>query len=347
MNKLNYNVPIHFVLSGGASKGFVHIGAIKALEEMGIKPSSITGTSAGALFGAIYAMYGNYRDCINKIEQFMNSEIYRDFAEKYFTSEKDNKKNDFKENRKEEQKGSIYDFFKNKEKFKDRFSKVTSIVSEKFTNVIKGTKAILNLFDDEALIACEDIMKVYTEVFGSAKIEELKIPFAAIASDISSKSVYCFKSGSIVTAVAASTAIPFIFPSIRLDGKILYDGGIVSNLPVNESNEIFGKGIRVGIDVASPFEKLDENANFIEIIQQIVSTSIWSKQMSDRKLCDILFTPVEQKYNWFDFELKDELIETGYNYIIKRKDEINSKFIELAKNFNSKKSFFSFLKGQN
>ncbi|MFN3410579.1 MAG: patatin-like phospholipase family protein [Exilispira sp.] len=336
MQKIDKNIQIHFVLSGGAAKGFAHIGAIKALEEIGIKPSTITGTSAGALFGAVYAMYGNYKDCKNKIDQFMNSEVYKDFADKYFNIEIGSKKEDSKE--------SIFSFFRKKENFKDKFLKVSSALGEKFTNVLKNTKAIFNLFDDESLIACEDIQKVYSEIFGDKRIEDLKIPFVAISSDINSKSVYAFKSGPIVTAVAASTAIPFIFPSIRIEDKILYDGGIVSNLPANESLEIFGEGIRIGIDVTSPPEKLDDDANFIEIIQQIISTSIWSKQLADRKFCDIVITPLSEKINWFAFESKDELIKNGYEYVIKNKEIINSKIIEVSKNIASKKSLFSFFR---
>ena len=79
------NVPIHFVLSGGAAKGFYHIGMLKAFEQLDIKPASITGTSAGALFGSLWALYGTYDHVKEKIDSFMESDIYKEFSEQYFT----------------------------------------------------------------------------------------------------------------------------------------------------------------------------------------------------------------------------------------------------------------------
>jgi NTE family protein len=336
MQKLIKDVPIHFVLSGGAAKGFVHIGVLRAFEQIGIIPASITGTSAGALFGAIWAMTANYNECKKKIDQFMESEVYKNFTENYLLPDIGNKKNEEKE--------SIFSFFKKKEKFKNKFSKISSAVSEKFFSVIKGTKAFLNLFDDEALVAIEDINKIYEAIYLDTKIEELKIPFIAVASDIRTKSVYCFKQGKLSTAVAASTAIPFIFPSVRFDDMILYDGGLVANLPVNESIENFGNGIRIGVDVSSPPVPLDEDANFMEIIQQIISTSIWSKQITDRKICDILFAPVKDSIGWFDFYLKDQLIETGFKAVIERKDEVIQRLNEIINANLPKKGLLSIFK---
>ncbi len=339
MKKIRTKFPIHYVLSGGAAKGFIHIGAIKALEQIGIYPASITGTSAGALFGALYALYGNSEKTIEKINQFMNSLVYKNFKEKYFSIDIGNKKTDKSIN-----KESIYSFFKEKERFKDKFAKISTILSEKFSSFIKNTKVFFNLFDDEALIEAEDINNVYIEIFGNINIENLKIPFLAVSSDITYKTAYCFKKGDLVTAILASTSIPFIFPSVKIENKILYDGGIVSNLPARESIDNFGHGIRIGIDVTSPVQKLDEDANFIEIIQQIIGTSIYAKQLSDRRLCDIVFIPLDQPVGWFQFDLKDQLIELGYKYVIERNDEIVEKIEKISKNRQHKKGIFGFLK---
>ncbi|KYC44965.1 MAG: hypothetical protein APG10_01273 [Candidatus Methanofastidiosum methylothiophilum] len=335
MTKTIRKIPIHFVLSGGAAKGFVHIGVLKAFEELGITPASITGTSAGALFGGLYSIYGNFAETKKKIDEFMSSEAYTEFTDNYLLPDIGTKK--------DEEKETIFDFFKKKEKFKSKLSKVSSSISEKFFSVIKGTKAFLNLFDDEALVASEDINKIYDAIYSDINIEDLKIPFIAVASEIRSKSVYCFKKGKISLAVAASTAIPLIFPSVRFDDMILYDGGIVSNLPVNESIENFGDGIRIGVDVSSPPVPLDEDANFFEIIQQIISTSIWSKQISDRKLCDLLFIPLKETIGWFSFDLKDKLIDIGYKAIMERKDEINQRINEIIKLKSSKNWFFKMI----
>ncbi|MCX8058412.1 MAG: patatin-like phospholipase family protein [Spirochaetes bacterium] len=331
MKSLNIKMPINFVLSGGAAKGFIHIGVLKAFEEIGILPSSITGTSAGALFGALFAIYGNFKQCNEKIDFFLNSKIYKEFKEKYLSTDLFNKKEKNNEN--------IITFFKKKEKFKTKFSKITNFITEKITSVIKDTKSIFNLFDDSALIEPDDINKVYEEIFNDYTLEKLKIPFIAVSTDINSKSTFCFKKGNLAQAIKASTAIPFIFPPVKIEDKILYDGGISSNLPVNESKDNFQEGIYIGVDLASKPLPLDEDASFLELFQQIISTSIYSKQISDGKLCDIYLAPIQEPIGLFNFELKDELINKGFNYIISQKENIIQKLRNIYSIKKRKKIF--------
>ncbi len=99
----------------------------------------------------------------------------------------------------------------------------------------------------------------------------------------------------------------------------------------------------MGIDLSCPVEKLDDDANFIEIIQQIIGTSIRSKQISDREICDLVFTPVNIPIGWFKFDMKDELIELGYKHVIERKEEILNKIRKIIKIKTDKKNIFGLL----
>jgi NTE family protein len=320
---------INFVLTGGAAKGFIHLGMLKAFEELEIKPASITGTSAGALFGALYAIFGSYEKTKQYIDSFMESESYKRFSDKYFLPEILEKKDEKEDEKKIIKKDKIFnkDFF-NKEFFKKNyFNDLFYKFSEKISSAIKGTKAIFNLFeDDRSFIKEEDIKSVYNEIYKDIKIEDLQIPFAAVATDLANKKSYIFKNGLCSIAIQASTSIPFIFPPVKLNNSILYDGGIISNLPVDESKETFNKGFCIGLDVTSKPQPLEDlNLDLIEILQLIISLSIYAKQESDRKKCDLLVAPVKENIPWFSFHLKDELIEYGYKSIISMKDYILKK----------------------
>jgi NTE family protein len=347
------NLPIHFVLSGGAAKGFYHIGMLKAFEQLDIKPASITGTSAGALFGGLWALYGTYNTVKEKIDSFMESDIYKEFSEEYFTLDILNGPADTGDDLKRLDKNfSDTNRLKNsnsatilskREKIASKFDKFKNILSLKLGNTLKGTKAIFNLFEEDAIVEYEDIENVFKGIYGNATFSDCMIPFAAISTNLKSKSIFIFQQGDIATAVQASTAVPFVLPAVKKDGMILYDGGIISNLPSNESKELFPSGLRVGLEVSSPADdKFDENANLFKIFQQIINTAIYAKQTIDRKICDLFFNPTREEIPMFAFHLKDSLIQQGYQYIIEQKDSIISRLETLAKNNSPKFGIFRF-----
>ena len=69
-----YSPKIVYVLSGGAATGFCHLGMIESLEKRGIRPDLVIGTSAGALFGALYSHFGNVEDVFGQIELVLASD---------------------------------------------------------------------------------------------------------------------------------------------------------------------------------------------------------------------------------------------------------------------------------
>lgn len=347
------NVPIHFVLSGGAAKGFYHIGMLKAFEQLDIKPASITGTSAGALFGSLWALYGTYDHVKEKIDSFMESDIYKEFSEQYFTLDILNGPADTGDNLNRLDKNfssshrlknsNSANILSKREKISRKFDKFKNSLSLKLGNTLKGTKAIFNLFEEDALVEFEDITNVFKGIYGNATFSDCRIPFVAISTNLKSKSVFIFQEGDIATAVQASTAVPFVLPAVKKDGMILYDGGIISNLPSNESKELFPSGLRVGLEVSSPADdNFDENANLFKIFQQIINTAIYAKQTVDRKNCDLFFNPTKEEIPMFAFHLKDSLIQQGYQYIIEQKESIIPRLESLVKNATPRLGIFRF-----
>jgi predicted acylesterase/phospholipase RssA len=77
-----YSPKMVYVLSGGAASGLCHLGMIEALEKRGIRPDFIIGTSAGALFGALYCHFGNIEDVFRQVEIVLASDEFEEFERK-------------------------------------------------------------------------------------------------------------------------------------------------------------------------------------------------------------------------------------------------------------------------
>jgi NTE family protein len=89
--------------------------------------------------------------------------------------------------------------------------------------------------------------------FGEQRIEDLPIPFAAVATDLGTGAAWTATAGDLVTAVRASISLPAVFAPVRVGGHLLVDGGLVANVPVAATRAL-GADIVVGVDVTADFE---------------------------------------------------------------------------------------------
>lgn len=182
---------VGLALSGGAALGLSHIGCLKAFDEAGIQPAIVSGTSAGAIIGAMYC-----------------SGISIDEMEKI----------------------------------------ALSIDRMKTINLFTPT------IQRGALVKDDNIMKFFRQYFGDKKIEDLAIPFIAVSVDIDSGEIVYINQGSLLAAVRASISIPGIFPPFLSRNRLLVDGGIRSNLPLEVLTSFDLDGI-IGVNVL-------KNSNF-------------------------------------------------------------------------------------
>jgi NTE family protein len=83
------------------------------------------------------------------------------------------------------------------------------------------------------LIKGEKIMKVVGEFIGNVNIEDLSIPYACVASDLTSHKEMVFTNGNLLQAIRASSSIPTVFLPVNLDGMVLVDGGVLNPLPID------------------------------------------------------------------------------------------------------------------
>lgn len=288
------------VLSGGAAKGFSHIGVLKVLEEAGIPVDYIAGTSMGAIVGGLYAI--GYETHV--IDSLVKEQDWR-----YLLSDEVHRENlpaSLKEN-------------KNKEVY---------IISLPYELKIKEKKGKVRL--PPGIISGQNIYSLFSNLTigyqDTIDFNHLPIPFACVAADLRSGTEVVFREGILPEAMRASMAIPGIFSPVEKDSMLLIDGGIINNYPVDIVREM-GADIVIGVLVSRDYKSIEKNrGTIIEVIEQL--GSFIGKEKRDKNIAntDILITPDLRPYKMMDFEASaiDSIIQKGEQAAREKWDELTA-----------------------
>lgn len=286
---------VGLVLSGGGAKGMTHIGIIRALEENNIPIDYITGTSMGAIIGALYAMGYSPDD----MEALLRSE---DFKRWYSGQIEPKYGYYFKQNR------PTPEFFNIRFSFKDSLHIKPQILPASMVNPIQMNLVFVELFA-RATAAC------------SGDFNRLFVPFRCIASDVYNKKPLIMRKGDLGDAVRASMSFPFVFKPIEIDSVLAYDGGIYNNFPTDIMREDFQPEVIIGSVVAANPGKPKENDLMSQLENMIM-------QKTDYTLPDSLGVIMTFKYDdvsLLDFDRLQELHDIGYNRTVSLMDSIKSR----------------------
>jgi len=288
---------VGLVLSGGVAKGLAHIGIIKALEENEIPIDYITGTSMGAIIGSLYAV--GYSP--EEMEKLVVSEDFEKLANGIL-EEKD-----------------IY-YFKRKE-----------INSSQISFKFQKTDSVVRLKIPLNIIPSHRIDFAFMEIFAGAiayaeyDFNNLFVPFRCITTDIYEDKEVIFKKGQLPSAVRASMSFPFYFHPMTIEGKLLFDGGILNNFPYDVMDKEFKPDIIIGSKAVSGFNKPEENEVLLIIINMIVERTNYN--IPEEK--GILIEPKLKDVEIFDYNRAEEIIKRGYN-------AANLKMSEIRRRIKSK-----------
>jgi NTE family protein len=154
-------------------------------------------------------------------------------------------------------------------------------------------------------------------------IERLKIPFAAVATDLQKGEVVALQSGSVARAVRASNAIPGIFSPVAYQGKLLADGGVLDNVPVDVARKM-GADIVIAVDLGDGMQEAQVNNIFDAIVQSLY---LAARQNSEAKLkqADVVIRPKLANAGLMDFSRKKELLALGVQAAEQALPEIRKK----------------------
>lgn len=267
---------IGLALSGGGAKGFAHIGVLKVLEEINMPIDYITGTSMGSIAGALYAL--GY-----KAEEIEHIAINADWPD-LLTDEPSRR------------------FLSMEEKMWDGKYLGELTIREKKVTLPAG------------LIAGQKITNMLSKLTWPAHhiddFSQLPIPFACVATDIATGEAVVLNKGFLPDAIRSSMAIPTVFTPIRIDNRLLVDGGMVRNLPAEDVKNM-GADIVIGVDVSYTLLPVEELQSFLDIITQSLSFVEAKSRVKQHELCDILIEPNLEGYDTFSFTQVKNIIDRG------------------------------------
>ncbi|MHC5787151.1 patatin-like phospholipase family protein [Pseudomonas idahonensis] len=274
---------IGLVLSGGAARGMAHIGVLKALEEQGIRIDAIAGTSMGAVIGGLYA--SGYK--IDELEKIALNIDWRQALSDAPPRE------DVPFRRKQDDRDFLV---KQKLSFRDDGSLGLPL------GVIQGQNLALLL--ESKLAHASD----------TRDFDKLPIPFRAVATDIASGEKVVFRKGHLPQVIRASMSIPAVFAPVELDGRLLVDGGMTDNIPLDVARDM-GVDIAIVVDIGTPLRSRKQLNTVVDVLNQ--SITLMTRRNSEEQLAtlhkdDVLIQPSLSSFGVTDFGRAQEVIDAGY-----------------------------------
>ena len=269
------------VLSGGGARGAAHIGVLKVLEELHVPIDAIAGTSVGALVGGLYASGLS----ATQIEAIMSSvnwqEAFRDTPPRAELS------------------------FRRKEEDEDFLVK--------FPLGIRGGKLQLpkGLIQGQTLTMM--LRQLTLPVARIRDFESLPTPFRAVATDLTTGEPVVMRAGDLTTAIRASMSAPGVFSPVEREGRLLVDGGITENLPIDVAREM-NVDVLIVVDVGFPLYTRERLGSAATISNQMLAILI--RRESQRQLAtlasdDIVVSPDLGDASSFDFGIVKRAIASG------------------------------------
>ncbi|MBE8577146.1 patatin-like phospholipase family protein [Vibrio sp. OPT18] len=281
------------VLAGGGAKGAAHIGVLKALEEMQIPVDYITGTSMGSYVGGLYAT-GMSAD---EIESFIYTVDWnRGYRDRVNRSDR-----------------RVRD-----KEYEDRYQLNTDLGLG--WGEIKARKGV---------VQGQNMLRILRETTGNLSsfdsFDHLAIPYRSVATDIIELEEVVIDHGHLVDAMMASMSVPGALPPYELDGRMLVDGGVTNNMPVDVARAM-GADIVIAVDISTNYKGKDDFTNFLAAADQLSnylvqrSTQEQAETLTDD---DVFLRPDVGEMETTEFDKMPSAFLAGYEAAKQHTDELS------------------------
>ncbi len=161
----------------------------------------------------------------------------------------------------------------------------------------------------EGLATGDRLERFVREHVHARTFEALRIPVVAVATDLDTGERVVLRQGDVARAVRASCAIPGVLEPVRLDGRVLVDGGVVRNLPVDVARQV-GADVVIAVDLAA-LEPRATPKNFVEVILRVVNLVARAEAEELQGIADVTLVPAVADVGFIDFDRKDAAIRAG------------------------------------
>ncbi len=267
---------VGLVLSGGGAKGLAHIGALKVIEESGVKIDYIGGTSMGAIIGALYAS-GYSATELDSIFQSTNfPKLIQDNLPR-----------------------SAKTFYEKEDSERYALTLPFNNFKISFPQALSGGQKIYN-----------ELVRLLYHVKDIRDFDKLPIPFLCVATNVETGEEVLLKQGYLPEAILASGTFPSLFEPSEIEGAILIDGGVVNNYPIKEVREM-GANFLIGVDVQHGLSNREALLSATEVLLQINNYRTVKDMVKKSKETDIYIQPNIEKYSVIDFALGKSIVRSG------------------------------------
>ncbi len=277
----NARPKVGLVLGGGGAAGVAHVGVLKVLEENNIPIDMIAGNSMGAIIGGLYAS-GMSAD---ELEKTVNTLEW-------------------------------LDLFEDSQPRKDQRFHQKEVNSGFFNSFELGLRNG-ELKSPSGLVTGQKLMfelrSLFTPVNHIQNFDQLPIPFRAVATDIETGKPIVLKKGNLAQSVRASMAIPGMFSPVRIDGRLLVDGFVSNNVPVDIGRQM-GADILIVVNIPTFLEKQAELDSAVSVglqAMRLMMLKTTQPQLEKMQPQDILIEPGIKDIGNLDFDRVSETIPLG------------------------------------
>ncbi len=237
---------IGLVLSGGGVRGYAHLGMLQYLEELKIRPFAISGTSAGAIVGVLYAAGRSPREIL---EMMMKN--------RYF-----------------------------------------------------GWSTLL--WNKSGFFSMDVLTKALQYAIPQNKFESLPVKLFVSATDLNSGDPVVFSTGELFSAIVASASVPVIFEPVVREQRILVDGGLTNNFPVEPLEGICEIIIGSHVNRIEKDLQAGQKLPAIHTIERCFHLAIARDVYAKSSRCDVFFDPPLPGFGMFDTKRAEEVFAIGY-----------------------------------
>ncbi|MFO0146365.1 MAG: patatin-like phospholipase family protein [Betaproteobacteria bacterium] len=273
---------VALVLSGGGARGFAHIGVLRVLEELNVPVDVVTGTSMGSIIGGLYATGYNSAQLTEVVKTTDWESIFATRAPR----------GDLDWRRKE-------DDYKNLSNFE--------------VGIVDGSLTL-----PRGVAGTQRLEFFLRSLAGPSRrvsdLSKLPVPFAAIGADLETgQRVVLQKDVALSTAMRASMSVPGAFPPVEINGRLLVDGGIVDNFPVDAARAM-GADVVIAVNVGTPPLKRSELTSVLSVATQltlILGLESIERSIASLKPTDILISPQLDGLGSGSFDEGEKIIAAG------------------------------------
>ncbi len=269
---------VGLALSGGGARGMAHVGVLKALEEQRIPIDYIAGTSMGSIVGGLYATGMSPDDLEWAIKSVDWSDALKPSAKRQLQD------------------------YRQRQEEKDYFTDLEIGISK------DGAKSGSGLAGDHKVML--ELQRLVGS-FSEQDFNQFPIPFRSVTTDLNEGAPYVIDHGDLAMAMRASMAVPLVFGPVKHQNRMLVDGGMLNNLPVDVVKAM-GADIVIAVNISSPLAKVDEQSSVVALTYQSIDVALVQNTKKSLELADIVIQPQLKNINASMFDRAADMINDGY-----------------------------------